>query len=322
MNINRIKLIYLYLKKHSSRDAKVIVTDIMNYLNNEGISVSRNTIKSDIDLLISLGLPIKCDIVRAGAKGYYIESYFTYIEASILLDLIGSNKFLPVKEYDILRQKILNFFSDKEKNKFGGNIKTKLIDTGEVNVLHNIEILHYGINNRKYISFCMIKRNADKSFSEKDYKKAVIPSTIYYHNDRFYLIAFYENGAIRNFRVDRMKDIKLGENHHKNIYFNSLNYHIENFDMFGSGEVKRVEFLVRDFLLDSVIEKFGDAASIYEYPEDKNYFRFTANVRINKGILRWILKQGKDIIIINPSELIEMLKKEIDEIRKNYIDIF
>lgn len=322
MNINRMKLIYIYLKKHSSRDTKVIITDIMNYLNNEEIRVSRNTIKNDIDLLVSLGLPIKYDIVKSGAKGYYIESYFTYREAYILLDLIGSNKFLPVKEYDILRQKILNFFADKEKNKFGGNIKTKLIDTGEVNVLHNIEILHCGINNRKYISFCILKRNADKSFSEKDYKKAVIPSTIYYYNDRYYLIAFYKNGSMRNFRVDRMKDIKLGECHNKNISFDLSNYHIENFDMFGSGEVKRVEFLVRDFLLDSVIEKFGDAASIYEYPENKNYFRFTANVKLNKGILRWILKQGKDIIIINPSELIEMLKKEIDEIKKNYMDIF
>lgn len=322
MNINRIKLIYLYLKKHSSRDAKVIITDIMNYLNNEGICVSRNTIKSDIDLLISLGLPIKYDIVRAGAKGYYIESYFTYREGSILLDLIGSNKFLPIKEYDILRKKILSFFSGKEKNKFGGNVKTNLIDTGEVNVLHNIEILHDGINNRKYISFNMLKRNVDKSFSIKEYKKDVIPTTIYYHNDRYYLIAFYENGSMRNFRVDRIKDIKLGEYHNKNISFDLSNYHIENFDMFGSGEVKRVEFLVRDFLIDSVIEKFGNAASIYEVPENKDYFRFTANVRINKGILRWILKQGKDIIIINPSELIEMLKKEIDEIRKNYIDNF
>lgn len=88
--------------------------------------------------------------------------------------------------------------------------------------------------------------------------------------------------------------------------------------MFGAEKVERVELKVNKNLINSVIEKFGDRVDIHKCLEDKDYFIFSVLVGINRGLVRWILKQGAEVKVIYPEYLIEKLKDEIEKIQNLY----
>ena len=318
MRNTRIRLIYNYLKKYSSNKRKVPITDLINHLNNEGIEVSRNTVKSDVKALKEFGIPINESVIRAGAMGYYLESAFNSSQYRIIIDSIGANKFIKENERKEILEKILMTVSLEERKKLKSITKTRLIDTGEVNVSENISLLHNAISEKRYISFYTMKRNMDRRLVRKDYKKNIIPKEIYYENDRYYLIALYDNNEKRHFRIDRISSIIIGDYHNNDIHIDLTDYHIKNFDMFSDNKVERVELRVKKFLLDSIIEKFGDAASIYECYDDESCFRLCIYVGINRGLVRWILKQGSDVVVTYPDSLIVKIKDEIEKMSGNY----
>ena len=88
--------------------------------------------------------------------------------------------------------------------------------------------------------------------------------------------------------------------------------------MFGAEKVERVELKVNKSLINSVIEKFGDRVDIHKCLEDEDYFIFSVLVGINRGLVRWILKQGAEAKVIYPEYLIEKLKEEIEKIQNLY----
>ena len=88
--------------------------------------------------------------------------------------------------------------------------------------------------------------------------------------------------------------------------------------MFGSEKAEVIELKINKNLINSVIEKFGDEVDIHKCLEDDSYYTFSSKVGINKGLQRWILKQGNEVEVIHPSYLIEKIKEEIEKMKKIY----
>ena len=78
------------------------------------------------------------------------------------------------------------------------------------------------------------------------------------------------------------------------------------------------KIIINKNLINSVIEKFGDEVDIHKCLEDDSYYTFSSKVGINKGLVRWILKQGNEVEVIHPSYLIEKIKEEIEKMKKIY----
>lgn len=81
-----------------------------------------------------------------------------------------------------------------------------------------------------------------------------------------------------------------------------------------SGKLMKIKFEFRGSSIDAVLDKLP-TARIIETLENK--FIVEAEV-YGKGIIMWLLSQGKNIRVISPVELCEEILNEIDQIKRLY----
>ena len=91
------------------------------------------------------------------------------------------------------------------------------------------------------------------------------------------------------------------------------------FSMFG-GEQKRVGIRFRNYLLDTAIERFGAGKDVFYRPDGKEYFVVTADVEISDQFFAWVCGFRKRAAIINPPDVVEGMKKFLEDIETEYQD--
>ena len=318
MGIDRTIFLLELLKKKTNNKNKLTISKLIDLLKIQGYNVTRNTVKSDINLLIDNGYNIIETKCRSNTSCYYYESEFSVEECRIILDSLYSNKFIRNNYKRKIKEKILSNISYIDRAVLRNSVITETIDTGGIDVTRNLFVLHNAIIERKIIEFINATRDIDKKIIEKKKVECFIPKEIYYYNDRYYLIGFNEAKEIRHYRIDRLSKIISREFHDNKEKIDLKDYGLINFDMFGAEKVERVELKVNKSLINSVIEKFGDRVDIHKCLEDEDYFIFSVLVGINRGLVRWILKQGAEAKVIYPEYLIEKLKEEIEKIQNLY----
>lgn len=320
MSVRRALLLGKILKERTNKNNKMTIKELIEKLIDYDYIVTRNTVKEDIRSLIDAGYRIIEDKGRHNVSYYYMENTFSTEECRVILDGVSTNKFISNDMKNSIRKKILENISKEESIKLRNIVRLESIDTGEIDVAENLLLLHEAISFNVYIDFKKGTRKIDKKIivDENNVVKDFICKGIYYYNDRYYLIGYNKEMEIRNYRVDRIAKIKLKDKHNNKMKIDLDNYGIRNFDMFVADEVKSVELKVDKVLISSIIEKFGQDVNIYKCFDDDDYFILTIKVGINKGLVRWILKQGSAVEVRYPKELIEELKRELKKISDLY----
>lgn len=152
----------------------------------------------------------------------------------------------------------------------------------------------------------------------------VSPWAMIYTDDNYYLLA-YHDGKIKHFRVERMDDVKL-----HTVEQNGLNVIVPRegkeeydkkdmsnytFSMYG-GEVKKVEMVFLNRMLNTVIDRFGK--DVMAYPVDKSHFKITVPVAISQQFYGWVFGLGKMVRIVGPEDVKEGMKKALADITARY----
>ncbi len=318
MRIKRAITILKYLEERTDINNAVTVKQLQELLELEGIVVDRNTIKRDIEELMDCGIGIKIITKRHNTFGYYIENRFTTGETRILLDGVASNKFVDDKQKKEIKDKLLSKISIENRIKLKNQVITKVFPNNGVDILYNLERIHTAIAQRRYITFDKVRRDSNNNIKIKQGDRRIIPYAIYYENDRYYLIAFTEENLLRNYRIDRIKNVKIEDEHNNKSQVDLQRYSLRHFDMFTTTEVIRAEFKVNIGLKHSVIEKFGENIFIRKDPNDDKKFIFSEEVGFNDGLVRWILKQGSQLQVLYPEKLKLKVKEEINKMHELY----
>ena len=128
---------------------------------------------------------------------------------------------------------------------------------------------------------------------------------------------------LSNYRIDRMKNIKVIEEDRKNLEyieeykggFNPLVYSKKSFKMF-PGTESEVTIKFNKKLLNFIVDSFGDDITIDINEDDTYTGKFMA--KIGEGLVRWILQLGTDGIVLKPLYLRDLIKKESGKLNKIY----
>lgn len=202
-----------------------------------------------------------------------------------------------------------------------------------VRMQYNIEPIHEAIAKNAQISFLyfdyVLGRNFAKERHYMNKKEPYIasPWAMIYTDDNYYLLAFHQ-GTMKHFRVDRMEDVKL-----RTCEQNGLNvivsregkdefdkkdmsaYTNYTFSMFG-GEIKKVEMIFQNRMLNTVIDRFGK--EVMAYPMDKNHFKITVSVAVSQQFYGWVFGLGKAVRIVGPVEVVQGMKKALADVAGRY----
>lgn len=318
MTIGRTLLVAKILKERTNKRNPTTLTKLMEYLECEGYTVTRNTVKADISDLMDNGYRIVEFKGRHNVSNYYIEEDFSLEECRIILDAVNSNKFVRSELKRNIRDKILSNISYYDRGKLRNSITTETLDTGNIDVSENIFILHKAITDRVFVNFIKVSRDINKKIISVKKVEGFIPKEIYYYNDRYYLIGINIHNDIRFYRIDRISQIATGDHHSNHEKVDLKNFGIKNFDMFGADKIENIQLKVHNSLINSIVEKFGENACMHKCSDNDQYFMLSIQVGINSGLVRWILKQGSLVKVISPTKLIDEIICEINRIHNLY----
>ena len=308
------------------KDTKVnrILEIYTKLIKGEVVNVSEKTIQRDLDDIRAYFYDYRENhgdndiIYRRDIKGYCLDNngdVLTRKDVLAIMKILLESRAFCKDELNHLTNTLLKQI-DYEQRK---NIK---------NITSN-ELLNYVSPQHNELLLTMIwdisELIKEKEITEITYiktdgaevKRTIKPVAIIFSEYYFYLIAYYNDfNSPTVFRVDRIKTYKKKGN----------KFHIPESERFEDGEFrKRVQFMYPGKLMKIKFEFTGPSieavldrlptAKIIESSEGK--YVVEAEV-YGKGIIMWILSQGKGIKVISPASFCKEVLKEIEQMKKLY----
>ena len=306
MDQERIIYIFDYLSRYTDENKAVTIKDIQHHLANVcNLSrVNDVTIRRDLDRLTSAGNHI---VKYSGEHNtaYYalIDKGFSFNEIRFIVDSISINKFLTSKQKRQLIKKFECMCSDAEIRQLISRITLNEKCSPSLDLLENLDLIHRLIADRRKINFEYGKYDTDKKIKYYKKKRDLLPVRVVYFNERIYLKCYNEaDERWRIYRVDRMRSIVGGDISHTRL---PKEKKPEGFvtDMFEPEYYETVTLKIRKYLLDDMMEHFGEYASIIRHTDDGESMSISVRVGINRRVYLWVMKYGDGIELLSPSNL-------------------
>ena len=318
------KLLYIIkmLQEKSDEAHPIKMEAILEMLDREGIKAERKSIYNDMDTLRDFGYDI---MLTKGKNGGYFLAYrdFDVAELKVLVDAVQASRFITTKKSKDLIQKITTLAGEHEAK----NLKREVYVMNRIKseneaIYYNVDKIHSAIEDNKQITFKYLEYSVNKEAvprrNGKTYK--VSPRALAWNEEKYYLIAYdAEADLIKNYRVDKIKDITVAEESRiileKDRNFDVAEYCNRAFGMYcGDDETITVRF--PNHLIGVVIDRFGKEVNIYNSGDDS--FETRLNVSVSPQLFGWLTGLGAEVKIVKPERVVEQYKQYIQEIMKQY----
>ena len=325
-NINqKMKLHYLegLLKDYTDEKHSLTANEIIELLEKDGVKTERKTLYKDIALLRDYGVDIIQE-KRGRNVVYFIgQRDFELPELKLLVDLVQASKFITKKKSQILIKKLESFASRYEASELQRQLYVSGDNKAEnEKIYYNVDMIHSAINENKNITYQYFQWTEDKKkelrHNGKIYK--VSPWALLWDHEKYYMVGYDEEAKeIRHYRVDKIINLKLGEESRKGITefkkYNISSYTKKTFGMF-EGEEVLVTLRVDNSLSGVIIDRFGKDINIEKV--NKNQFDVQVKVARSDQFYGWILSLGNGIEIIKPKKVREEIIELINQRKQIY----
>lgn len=254
-------------------------------------------------------------------KGYCIQEKAEYVlrreDVLAIIKILLESRAFNKEEIKRLIKIPLNQLDSDSRNNINEIIRNELFNYVPLKhgkpVVEMMWELSEAINRKEFIELIYTKAN------QKQVQREVAPIAIIFSEYYFYLIAYFKGSEFDQpivFRIDRIQGCrKVNEK-----------FRIPESKRFEDGEFrKRVQFMYTGELMkirfefyavsrEAILDRLPTARIIQE---DDTKCTFEAEV-FGKGILMWLLSQGKSIKVIYPEDFAQRIKDEIAEMYNLY----
>lgn len=319
------KLLYLlkFFYEETDEEHTLTVNQMIDKLEQNGISAARRSIYDDIRVLQDFGI----DIVMRKSKTceYFLASrLFETSELKILIDSIQSSRFITKKKSESIIKRLKQLASKPQSRKFSGQIYIyDRIKSMNECILYNVDTLHNAIAENRKVTFRYFDYNIkrEKVFRKNGEFYSANPLALTFDNENYYLISYNDKYKdYVHYRVDKMVDIEISKE--KRIMpkekFNAAEYVKPMFSMF-DGEVEHITALFHISYLNVIIDRFGDNVILRE-TEDAECFQATFKAAVSPNFLSWIIGFGAGALILSPQWVADEVKNLALETAKMYED--
>lgn len=292
--------------------------EIINELASRGIPAERKSIYSDIELLKMLGTDIKT--VREKTVGYYVDTRdFEISELKLLVDAVGSSKFIPESQSKQLIKKLSSLTNIYDRPSLNRSVfVSDRADSVDNDVLNTVDKIHIAIESDRDIAFSYFQWTPEKKkeLRRDGARYRVSPWALVWDDNNYYLVGYdLAYGEMRHYRVDKMIRVGITDfpRSGKEAFdkFDIGSYSKSVFGMFG-GEPMRITLSCANRLANAMLDRFGSDTVILK---DGDRFRITVNVVPSPVFLGWVLSFGGEVRIISPEIVSENLAKLVEAFR-------
>ena len=309
---NNLRQLYIlqYLYERTDENHPATNMDITEFLSSKGISVHRQTIPADIEVLCSFGFDIIT--VRSRQNQYFHGSRaFELAELKMMVDAIQAARFItPSKSEQLIRKlaKLTSVHCASELNRqlyIAGRVKA----TNE-SILYTVDLLYAAITTRKQISFQYYEYSKDKKKVLKHDGQVYefSPYDLVWCNDTYYVFGWSEShGKVIKFRVDRIYKPSIAGSDIRPIPedYDLPAYIRRTFSMYDDYDCT-VELLCDNELMKTIVDRFGE--DVQTRRADGERFIATVDVSASSTFYSWVFTYAGRIKIISPASVVEDYK--------------
>ena len=308
----KLKLLYLMdiLRTETDPDHGVSTADILQKLEERGISAERKGIYSDIETLREFGLDIR-KYQRQPVEYALAERDFELSELMLLVDAVQSSRFLSEGSCKALVKSIRGLASTPVRDALHKQVHVHgrpRVQTQSDFIV--VDKLQEAMAARRKISFGYFRYDIHKNkIATRDGATHVVtPVNLTYSDGNYYLVAFSDaDQEIRNYRVDRMERIEqLEERAERNDAISSYDPDEVGKCVFGMYHGERVTATLRatENVMNVIVDRFG--RDVHAVPiEGENAARVTVTVKESPVFYGWLAQLGSEIQIEAPASLRE-----------------
>ena len=321
----KYKLVYLIkiMEELTDEEHTLTMSQIIDELDKYGITAERKSIYDDFEAMRELGYDVIGD-----DSGRYFAYYlgardFELPELKLLVDVIGSSRFITEKKSKMLIDKLESLTSRYYAKQLSRQVTvSNRVKSMNESIYLNIDVIYSAIDENCQIRFKYFTYDPDKKqeFRRDGEFYYVSPWALLSNDDNYYLIAYDdEDEKIKHFRVDKMAKMCLvdADREGASLFkkFDVAEYAEGMFGMY-SGEKMRVKMEFDNSLAGVVIDRFGkDVAMIRS---GKNKFTVSTDIQISSQFYGWMFGLGEKATILGPKQAVDGMRAEIEKQVKKY----
>lgn len=335
---NLIIEVYNVFKDYLDEQNPMTKDDIYRALAERGIGISDDTLTKCIKQ-INNQMDIKINVTKGRyAKYQLVSRLFKYSELKLMIDAINSSSVIDEKTTTSIVEKLkktgsLHEAKELERSSTGVN-KAK---TQNTILLENVDMIQKAFKEHCRIEFDYmewtpkkkLKIKKIKSSSGKEFNHSMDPWKLFWADDRYYLFGYDtyvkegEQPKIRNYRVDKMCNIRLLEEEKRQFIdqfsqFNLDAYVAEHMGMYGN-DVHHFEVEVPEYLIGAFIDQYGTGIHIEETDKEKIY-KIHFRSAVSPIVIGWMIGM-REVSVIKPDSARAMMKEILENNLKRLKDL-
>ena len=277
-----------------------------------GLSSDARTIHEDIRFLTEVGMCI--ETVRSTQNRYYVSHrLFELPELQLLIDAVGSSRFVTEKKSKALTDKLLTLASvggaDQLRHHF---VTTPDRKPQNEQIYYIADTVSRAIMLKKKIRFQYYQYDARKKKQLKHDGEPYVfsPYSLVWNGDFYYMIGWCDtHGGIGSYRLERIYKTPtiLEENAVKAPKdFSASDYVGTMFRMYNSDRVT-VTLACENDLMDAMIDRFGTGVKVVVNRETE--FLIEVEIAVNHVFFSWVFGFGGKVKIIAPDLIMNEYKR-------------
>lgn len=316
------RLAQIMLEK-TDDDHYITMPEIMAALGEYEITADRKSIYNDLRDLETLGIEVEGEPVGNRYHYHVVSRPFELPELKLLVDAIQSSKFITERKTNALIRKLEKLVSKYEAIKLQRQVYVSgRIKTMNESIYYTVDTIHNAISENRKIRFQYFQWNVKKEM-ELRHNGAyyhISPWGLSWDHENYYLVGYDSDAEkIKHYRVDKMLHLQMTEEEREGkehfARMSMADYAKKSFSMFG-GKEQEVKLLVENRLAGVIIDRFGK--NVMLIPVDEEHFSVNVDVYVSNQFLGWIFSLGESVKIVEPDEVVERMKQEIERLRVQY----
>ena len=325
------KLLYImkFFLEKTDEEYGVTVADIIDYLDDYGITAERKSIYNDIECLRDFGMDIVKSKVGKISLFSLVSRDFTLEESKLLIDAVQSSKFITLKKSRELIHKIETLTSENQAKELHRQvIVANRVKNSNEEIYRNIDSINRAINKKRKIGFYYTQWSVSRTGAKKIVKVRrhdgmrylLTPKALTWDDENYYLIAYdKEVDKLKHFRVDKMESISVEEERADSTKavdkFDLAVYTKQVFGMYG-GDTVNVKLRFDDSLIGVVIDRFSD--KVFIQPMGDGTFTMSAEVMLSPQFYGWLFSFGDKVKIVSPKAAVNGFGEWLDSVKAQY----
>lgn len=316
----KLKLLYLYKMLDEQTDAEhgLSMAQILENLEELGISAERKGIYNDLNVLREFGcsigtiqhMPVEYTMSKAGLD---------LAELTLLVDAVQSSRFLTERTAQRLVKKLSELASVHEREALKGRVHVDgRVKSQSDSVFYNVDTIHEAMRRKRKITFLYYKYDAKLKPAVQHGGKPYVqtPVHIVFANGYYYLIGWSDaHEDFVRFRIDRMRlvqvtDEKAARNERiANYAFDDFAY--QSFGMY-DGEPVRARLRVAPDAMDVACDRFGTDLPVK--PRADGGAEVSVTVRKSAQFFGWVAGMNGAVTIAGPKALAEEYRSWLQDL--------